>query len=198
MHSLVAQSWFYAIILYIALAIWGFPEWVGSFFQRPGKGAVKHDRGSHLVLYVSLLAGIFLVFLFANVNPPIATITRHQSVLFWIGIVLMLAGVAFRWYAICVLGRYFTRDVATRTDQAVIERGPYKWIRHPSYSGALLTVLGLGLALTNWLSLIVVLAGAFMGYGYRVRVEEHVLCSELGDNYRNYMQRTRRFVPFVW
>ncbi|MGA9851356.1 MAG: isoprenylcysteine carboxylmethyltransferase family protein [Gammaproteobacteria bacterium] len=198
MRALVVQSEVCAIVLYIALAICYIPEWIGSYFQRPEKGAVKRDRGSHIFLIASLVMGIFVAFFCVNLAPPIGTIAWHQPLLFWIGIVMMLAGVAFRWYAIFVLGKYFTRDVATRTDQQVVESGPYKWIRHPSYSGALITVLGLGLALTNWVALIAVLLGAFVGYGYRVHVEERALSEALGEPYRNYMRRTRRFVPYIW
>lgn len=198
MLPLVSQSWFYAIVLYVALGICYVPEWVGAFIQRPEKAAVKRDRGSHGFLVACMIVGIVAAFFILNVRPPIATVGWNLRLVFWVGIVLMLAGLAFRWYAIRVLGKYFTRDVATRADQQVVERGPYRLIRHPSYSGSLLTVLGFGLATTNWLALIIVVGLALLGIGYRVYVEEQALSRDLGDNYRNYMQRTRRFIPFVW
>lgn len=198
MPALVAQSWFYAVVLYVALAICYAPEWIGAFIQRPEKGAVKRDRGSHGFLIACMIIGVVTAFFIVNIKPPIATIEGNQPAVFWIGIALMLCGLAFRWYAIRVLGKYFTRDVATRANQQVVERGPYRWIRHPSYSGSLLTVLGFGLATTNWLSLVAVGGFALLGYGYRVHVEEQALSRDLGDSYRNYMQRTHRFIPFVW
>ena len=70
--------------------------------------------------------------------------------MFFLGIALMWAGIAFRYYAMRVLGRYFTFQVDVHSGQTVIEAGPYHYIRHPSYTGALITVLGLGLALGNW------------------------------------------------
>lgn len=197
MHSLVAESPFYLTVLYVAIAIWAIPEWIGTYFQRPEEGAVRHDRGSHFVLFFSLVIGMVAAFACASAVPQ-ATIAWRQPVLFWIGIALMLAGVAFRWYAIRVLGRFFTRIVATRAGQTVIDKGPYRLIRHPSYSGGLLTVLGVGLALTNWLSLLVLVVPALIGYNYRVHVEERALCEVLGEPYRNYMKRTRRFIPYVW
>ncbi|MGH8278332.1 MAG: methyltransferase family protein [Gammaproteobacteria bacterium] len=197
MHSLVSQSWLYLIILYVALAVWGIPEMLGSIFRRSEKGAVKRDRGSHLVLYAGMFIGIFAAFFF-SFGVPAATIEWHQPVLFWVGIALLLAGIAFRWYAIRVLGKYFTRDVATRTGQEVVESGPYRYIRHPAYSGTLITALGFGLATTNWLALIAIVLGVSLSYSYRVRVEERALCEDLGDVYRGYMRRTRRFIPFVW
>ena len=197
MHSLVPHSQFHLAVLYIALAIWGIPEFIGTFLQRSEKGARRRDRGSFLVLTVSVVAGMMGAFYCVNALPA-TTITWHQPVLFWTGIALILAGVAFRWYAIRVLGRYFSRDVATREGQTVVNRGPYRWIRHPSYTGALLSALGVGLALTNWLSIIFLMAGALVGFSYRVHVEEHALCEAIGQPYRDYMKHTWRFIPHVW
>ncbi|HYW75070.1 MAG TPA: isoprenylcysteine carboxylmethyltransferase family protein [Gammaproteobacteria bacterium] len=196
MHSLVLVSAFHQHILYAAFALWIIPEWIGSHLQRPEKGAARRDRGSYAVLTLGL--GVGIVGAFACTRVDAATLGWHQPILFWAGIALMLAGTAFRWYAIRALGRYFTREVATREGQTVIEHGPYRLIRHPSYSGVLVTVLGIGLALTNWLSLLVVLACTFAGFSYRVRVEERALCEAIGRPYREYMRRTRRFIPHIW
>ncbi len=81
--------------------------------------------------------------------------------------------------------------------QTVIEAGPYRYIRHPSYAGALITVIGLGLALGNWASLLSMVACVAIGYAYRIRVEEAALVAALGQPYREYMSRTARLVPFV-
>lgn len=197
MQSPIAHSPLHLTVLYAALGVWLIPEWIGGYFQHSEAGATRRDRGSHLVLVVSLLAGVAAAFACVSAVPQ-AGFGPSRDALFWVGIALMLAGVGFRWYAIRVLGRFFSRDVATRAGQVVVETGPYRLIRHPSYSGGLLTVLGLGLALGNWLSLLVLLAGSVVGYGYRVRVEERALCEALGASYRDYMKRTRRFVPYLW
>ncbi|TAN07904.1 MAG: isoprenylcysteine carboxylmethyltransferase family protein [Rhodanobacteraceae bacterium] len=197
MQGLIAQSHFHLLVLDAALILCYAPEWIGTFFQNPEKGAVRRDRGSYALIMVSMFAGIFLAF-FAAFGVPATTIAWQQPSVFWVGIVLMLAGTAFRWYAIKVLGRFFTRSVATREGQYVVETGPYRLIRHPSYTGAMVTILGLGLAMTNWLSLLLVALGTLIGYEYRVRVEERALCEGIGNAYREYMRRTKRFVPFVW
>jgi protein-S-isoprenylcysteine O-methyltransferase Ste14 len=107
-----------------------------------------------------------------------------------------LIGIAVRWYAVLSLGRFFTTRVMTRADQTVVRRGPYRFVRHPSYSGALLTVLGVLLCQTNLLSLACFVL-ALPGFAYRIRVEERALVSALGEPYRDYMRRTKRLVPFV-
>jgi protein-S-isoprenylcysteine O-methyltransferase Ste14 len=108
----------------------------------------------------------------------------------------MVAGMALRWYSIRVLGTSFTCEVSTRPGQEVVQTGPYRWIRHPSYTGGLITVLGVLVCCVNWLSfaaLIFVLAG----YAYRIRIEERALARDLGAAYRDYMRRTKRLIPFL-
>lgn len=197
MSPLIVHSQFHAVVLYVAMAICFGPEWIGSFIQRPERGATKRDRGSHVVLFLAVGLGFAAAYTLVG-GFPAGTLGWHQPLQFWIGIALMFSGLAFRWYAIRALGKFFTRDVATRPGQYVVDTGPYRWIRHPSYSGTLLMLLGTGLAMTNWASLLAILAGALMGHAYRVHVEEQVLCRNLGDAYRDYARRTRRFIPFVW
>ena len=197
MQPLIAQSHWHLIVLYVAMFLCYAPEWVGTFFQNPEKGATRRDRGSYFFLLAAIFAGIFVAF-FCAFAFPAATIAWWQPAWFWTGIALILAGAAFRWYAIKVLGRFFTRSVATRAGQYVVNTGPYRLIRHPSYSGALLSLLGVGMAMTNWLSIVAIMVLALAGYGWRVRIEERALCADLGQPYRDYMQRTRRFVPHVW
>jgi hypothetical protein len=80
------------------------------------------------------------------------------------GIVLILLGVALRWWAILTLGRYFTLDVAMRSTQAVVQSGSYPLVLHPASSGTLLTLLGTGLALAKWAGVVALLAGAPSAY----------------------------------
>jgi protein-S-isoprenylcysteine O-methyltransferase Ste14 len=110
---------------------------------------------------------------------------------------LMYAGIALRLYAMIVLGAFFTTTVAVAPEQPVIDSGPYRRIRHPSYTGFLLILLGFGLSLMNWLSLLVIMGCALIGFGYRIRVEEDALQEQLGQRYREYMRRTKRLIPFV-
>lgn len=198
MHALIAYSPFHRAVFYAALFVCFAPEWIGSFFQRMEPGAVKRDRGSHAWLFVAMGIGVLAAFFLVNANLPGTTLTRRQVLQFWIGIAMMLCGLTFRWYAIRALGKFFTRTVATRAGQYVVDTGPYRWIRHPSYSGALLMFVGMGIAMTNWAALLAIMAGALVGYARRVHVEEQALCADLGQPYRDYMKRTWRFVPFVW
>lgn len=197
MQALVVTSHWHLMMLYAAMAVCYAPEWIGTFFQNPERGARRRDRGSYAVLMIAIFVGIFLAFS-CSYGIPDATIASWQPAWFWAGIALMLAGTAFRWYAIKVLGKFFTRSVATRAGQTVVQHGPYRLIRHPSYTGALVSFLGLGLAMTNGLSVAVMVLASGAGYLWRVHVEEQALCADLGQPYREYMRRTQRFVPYVW
>ena len=97
-----------------------------------------------------------------------------------------------------MLGDSFTGAVRVQAGQAVIERGAYRYVRHPSYTAGMLMYVGLGLALSNWLSLLVLVLATAIVYGYRVSVEERALVATLGERYVAYVRRTRRFVPFVF
>jgi protein-S-isoprenylcysteine O-methyltransferase Ste14 len=89
-------------------------------------------------------------------------------------------------------------EVAVRATQAVVQSGPYRLVRHPSYTAILIMLLGLGLALANWASLVVLLAGGLIGLGYRVRVEERALVDALGQPYVDYIRHTQRLIPFIF
>jgi protein-S-isoprenylcysteine O-methyltransferase Ste14 len=189
----------YAILFWVTFSLWWIPEVVGTFLQRAKAGdqTKVQDRGSYLVLIVLMFAGIGLAFLFANILPR-ATITWNQLPVFFVGIVFILAGVAFRWYAIWTLGRFFTRNVATHADQKIVQHGPYMLIRHPAYAGTILTMLGLGLAMTNWGSVLILVICNLLGHLYRIHVEEQALMINLGQPYVVYMQHTKRLIPFVY
>ena len=198
MRPLFFDQPIYSVTFGVACTIWYVPELLGAFFQRAARrNATRHDRGSYAVLVGVLWMGLLLGFGIAALAPW-AAILALRRLLFWLGVAGILAGVAVRWYAIRVLGRFFTRDVATQIGQTVVQDGPYRFIRHPAYSGTLLTLLGIGLTLGNWLALLVVLIGGVVGHLYRVRVEEQALLDALGEPYRVYMRGTRRFIPFVW
>lgn len=198
MQGMLAHPQLHLIVFYVTVFVCFAPELYRSWFRHVEAGAVNRDRGSHLAILVSVGVGVFAAIFLANARLPFTVITWHPDGVFWLGIALMLAGFVFRHYAIHVLGNFFTHAVATRPGQHVVDTGPYRLIRHPSYTGSLLTFAGLGLAMTNWASVVVLLLGAGVGYAWRVRVEEQALCADLGQPYRDYMRRTRRFVPHVW
>jgi protein-S-isoprenylcysteine O-methyltransferase Ste14 len=111
---------------------------------------------------------------------------------------VMWLGLAVRAWAIAALGRSFRTTVEVDPGQAVVTTGPYRWVRHPSYSGLLAIVAGFGLAEGSWLALLACLAFLLPAILRRIRVEEAELERVLGEPYRAYEARTARLVPRVW
>ncbi|MBV8551330.1 MAG: isoprenylcysteine carboxylmethyltransferase family protein [Acidobacteriaceae bacterium] len=173
------------------------PEVIGLRTKRSGAPSKASDRGSCALILILLPVGMALD-LFLSLNLPQAAITRMRVELFFLGICLMLAGIALRRYAMAVLGRYFTAEVGVQAGQTVIDTGPYRYVQHPAYSGALLSGLGFGFALGNWAGLIAMLACAGTAYAYRVPIEESALIASLGEPYKQYMRRTWRLMPFIF
>jgi protein-S-isoprenylcysteine O-methyltransferase Ste14 len=88
--------------------------------------------------------------------------------------------------------------VKTSSDQTVVERGPYRILRHPSYTGLLLTLLGCGVMLGNWVGALASFAVLLAAVVHRLRIEERALIADLGDTYRVFAKHRARLVPFLW
>lgn len=159
--------------------------------------AHKNDQGSVVAVRLSAVAGFVGGAALAHAVPA-ATI-GPLDVVGWIGLAILIAGVTLRAWSVSTLGHYFTMTVQTSADQPVITAGPYRMLRHPSYTGLLLALLGVGtVALRNWLSLLVLAVAVGAGLVYRIRVEERALLRDLGADYRSYADNHKRLVPFVW
>jgi len=153
------------------------------------------DAGTRLLIKIGI--GIaFILALFMSFLPWF--VISRQRIFLNAGIAILIIGSFFRQYSIRILGKYFTPEVIVDANQPVIERGPYRWIRHPGYSGAFLMFLGIGLAFGSWLSLIVFFLAVYVVYSRRVRAEEKALLETIGEPYRVYMARTKRFIPFIF
>jgi protein-S-isoprenylcysteine O-methyltransferase Ste14 len=154
------------------------------------------DRGSIVAVVVGIGTGVLIAVWCATNVSRMAIPGDWAS--FIVGIVAMWLGIALREWAVLTLGRFFTVVVRVTAEQTVVDRGPYRWVRHPSYVGLLLTLIGLGLALGNWLSLLALAILPTVGLVIRIRVEEQALLSALGDQYREYAERRPRLVPGLW
>src|SRR5216684_2924059 len=186
-----------ALIFWGACAAWILPEVVAWRVKRSTDSSKVRDQGSLNLIAVLWWSGIAMDFSFSLLLPQ-AAISWNRTSLFFVGIGLMLLGIALRWYSAAILGKYFTFDVAIQTGQILVEVGPYRYIRHPSYTGALLTLFGFGLALGNWAGLAAALSCMGFAYAYRIPIEEAALASALGETYTQYAKRTWRLVPFLF
>jgi protein-S-isoprenylcysteine O-methyltransferase len=185
------------LAFYLLCAVWLASElWLG-WRRNSGDVARTRDAGTLRMLHVTIYACIAIaVWLSMRDTAPFHGHIR--LLLAWIGMALMLAGLLFRWWAIRVLAQYFTVDVAIRPDHQLVRSGPYRGLRHPSYTGALLTFYGFALALGNAWSLLVVMVPVTLVFLWRIRIEERVLHEAFPGQYAAYARETKRLVPLVW
>ncbi|HEX3787204.1 MAG TPA: isoprenylcysteine carboxylmethyltransferase family protein [Pseudonocardiaceae bacterium] len=170
--------------------------------RRRGKGSASLDRGSRrAVVILTVIASVGSTAV--QVLLPAHSALRLSAAphVPWAppaGLAVMWFGLVLRVWAITVLGRSFRTTVEIDTDQRVVDRGPYRWVRHPSYSGLLLITLGYGLAADNWISLGLMIVLPLSALLWRITVEERALVSTLGGPYETYRARTKRLVPGLW
>jgi protein-S-isoprenylcysteine O-methyltransferase len=153
------------------------------------------DRGSLRRLWLAIMIGVTLAI--AAQWVPSARVPGSALLLRSLALSLMVVGLAIRWLAILTLGRFFTVNVAIQADHSVVETGPYRFVRHPSYSGLLLAFVGLAVFFANWLSILGLLVPITLAVLNRVRKEEQALLASLGLPYAAYCARTKRFIPRV-
>jgi len=176
--------------------ILGVSEFLLTLFKRSGKNAVSKDRYSLGIIWLvnglAIVSGIFAVHQFHQCRLP------WPNTCLELGYCLFVLGLALRWHAIIYLGRFFTTNVAIAADHRVIDTGPYRFIRHPSYAGGLLALFGFCLSFQNWASLLIIFIPCFAVNHWRIHIEEKALLEALGEPYRNYMQRTKRLIPLLY
>ena len=103
-----------------------------------------------------------------------------------------------RTWAILTLGRLFKFVVVIQDGHRVVASGPYRLLRHPSYTGGLVAFLGAGIALDSWLSALAIVFIPLLAVLVRIHVEEAKLATALGPEYTRYASRTHRLVPGLW
>ena len=184
-------------VFYAAYFAWILGELLGATLiprlrYGPRRG-VRRDRGSFLVNIITLVFAISVDFFIAvrGIGGVLPVWT------YYLGIVLLVLGIAIRQWAIAVLGRFFTLTVKIQKGQKVVEEGPYRLVRHPSYTGLLLSIIGIALGLQSWVALLINLVVFGVVFGYRIHVEEKALVSGIGEEYVAYSKRTKRLIPFV-
>ena len=162
------------------------------FIKRGGSRVQRKNVGSNILTLTSWIATMSIPIVLSKLE-----IGLLPEWIFYLGIAVMAAGIVFRQWAIAVLGRYFSAVIGVQSEQKVVQSGPYRWIRHPSYTGVLIFVVGMGFALQSWAAVLVNIAIFAVAYGSRIIIEEKVLVRELGEEYVEYRKHTKRVIPYL-
>jgi protein-S-isoprenylcysteine O-methyltransferase Ste14 len=185
----------YAIVF--TASFWGwclFEIWV---FSRDLGKKMRDSRGGGGWIIITLAIAITLGLNMPNI-APMFNIRSYFAVYFVLGIVLIWGGILFRFWSIQTLGNFFSTKLVIQERHELITTGPYRYIRNPSYTGALITFIGFGLGTGNWLSPAVFLCAGLLAYARRIRIEESMLLAQFGGKFEEYKKRTRALIPFVW
>jgi protein-S-isoprenylcysteine O-methyltransferase Ste14 len=185
------------IAFYAVLGVFVVLEQRVRLKSRLNRRGVRQDRGSLLVVIAAVATGVGGGCVVAGLAPSVAILGPRQLI-FGLGLALMCAGIALRQWAIVLLGQFFTVDVRVHAEQPVVERGPYRWLRHPAYAGVIVTFLGIGLALGNWAALALLAVVPTAGLVVRIRAEERALLDGLGEPYRRFTASRARLIPGIW
>jgi protein-S-isoprenylcysteine O-methyltransferase Ste14 len=186
------------LLLLFAVLAWGTMELAEFSRQQRGReGATRIGQRSFRLAAVACLIATNVVLYAAPHIAPAAAI-RPGAAAFAVGMAISLAGLALRGWSFQALGRYFTFTVMVSPDQPVITVGPYRVLRHPSYTGILLFSAGIGLMSANWVGLAALALLPLALFVWRIHIEENALLATLGDRYRAYAAQHKRLVPLVW
>jgi protein-S-isoprenylcysteine O-methyltransferase Ste14 len=188
----------YILLLILVPAIWVIFE-IGLVIRDNSRdrGKTAIDKGTRCFNFIAITVGIIAAATFSGFSEFFFPGGR-TSLVFFVGIAVMLAGMALRFWSVFTLGKAFRTTIETDKDQKVVSNGPYRFVRHPSYSGWLLMCCGYGIAVQNWLSLLVAVFLPLAALLYRIHVEEAALVTSFGAEYAEYQKRTKKLIPWVW
>ena len=187
-----------SIVKIVAVVVWlGAEAYLILKDRARGKGSTDIDRKTRnyntAATIVSLTLG--LVLNWVKVLP--FGITCASTIL-WIGIGVMLLGLILRHWSIISLGKYFRTTIELEKGQKVIDKSPYRYIRHPSYAGIILFFIGYGIVSKDWISLGIAVSLPTASLIYRIQIEEKALAQGMGSDYVAYQKRTKKLLPGIW
>lgn len=180
----------------IIWSVWLLSEILLNIFLRSGKKEKSNnDKGSNRIIWISAVAAIsagVLINMFFRIQIS-------SNVLFsYLGLPLILFGMLVRFYSIISLGKYFTVDFTIRENHRIKKDGIYSFIRHPSYLGLILSFIGLGISMNNWLSTVVITLFITVAVINRIRIEEKMMLDIFGNEYSDYMKKTYCLLPWIY
>lgn len=186
------------IVSIIAAVVWVAVETYLILKDKVGsKGTTTLDRRTRYYNAISLALGLCLSPVICSI-PALRFAGFQAPIAFWAGIFAMCFGFILRHWSIYVLGKFFRTTVELEKDHKLVRRGPFRYIRHPSYSGIILFCIGYGLVAQNWLSFIAAVLFPTIALLYRIKIEEAALVQGIGVEYEEYQKNTKRLIPMIW
>jgi protein-S-isoprenylcysteine O-methyltransferase Ste14 len=184
-------------LLVASVAAWiGLEVWIFARDRRAVAGQTV-DRGSLRVLFLGLFVTNWAAG-YASGMAPEAHIAGLQPAGYLLGAAIVWAGIALRLWAVRTLGDFFRTTVTVQEGHRLVAGGPYRRLRHPSYTGMLLALAGLGLGYGNWISLALLTLAVLPPFAWRIHVEDAALKARFGAEWQAYAAERWAVIPFVW
>lgn len=154
------------------------------------------ERRSQRVLWISILISLSLALGFKHLAwAPIKLEYLPRQAM---AMALFISGLYLRYTAVMQLGRFFTTNVAIQQEHRLIQEGPYRWLRHPAYTGLLIALFAAGVAMGDFIALASLLIPTVWAFSRRIEIEERMLLAEFGNVYADFCQATWRLLPWVY
>lgn len=156
-----------------------------------------NDKKSYLYLQISFMLALF----FATIDFVEKHYTRildWEPAVIYVGFSIFIISCLVRWWGFRSIGKYFNPRVSIYKNHRLITTGAYQKIRHPLYLGSLLSFIAIPLVFNSWGAMLIIVLTTIPALIYRVRVEEEFLVQHFGNEYLEYMQKSKRIIPGIW
>jgi protein-S-isoprenylcysteine O-methyltransferase Ste14 len=182
-------------IFIIVWAVWFASEILLNRLFRSGKSDQKNlDKGTIRIIWITIgIANSMGILAAILIRLPVSS----NIIVQYCGILIIISGMILRFVSIMTLGRFFTVDVTIRADHKIKKDGVYRLIRHPSYTGSIISFIGFGISLNNWISLFVITVPVIIAMFNRIKIEENLLIEQFGSEYQEYMKKSYRLIPWI-
>jgi protein-S-isoprenylcysteine O-methyltransferase Ste14 len=184
------------MIFIIIWSIWFISEIIlNRLFHSKNDDKKNMDKGTIRIIWITIgIANSLGILAAIFIKSPISS----NVLIPYFGLFLIASGMIFRFISILSLGKFFTVDVTIRKDHKIKKDGLYRLIRHPSYTGSILSFIGFGISLDNWISLLIISLPVIFAMLHRIKVEEKLLVDQFGNDYVDYMKKTYRLIPWIY
>jgi protein-S-isoprenylcysteine O-methyltransferase Ste14 len=183
----------YNVILGILLLVWVIIEYriMGKKEKRPMKKDIA------VLLMFSILISSFCLFSYHLFSENLGMIIEWRHFFFWLGIIVVIIGILIRQYSMFYMGNNYVATLQIQEKQKLISSGPFKVVRHPCYSGFMLSLWGLGLASLNYIFLILIIIYSLLLFLLQINIEEKELERYFKEEYIKYKRETKKIIPFL-
>lgn len=188
---------FFILIAFFALFLgWSIIETL--IYKDPDTLVIEDDdRRSYLFLQLSSFLALFYA-LIDFLDYHFTRMSNLEPGVIYLGFLIFILNAILRYHAITTLGKYYNPRVAVYQEHSLVTDGIYKKIRHPMYLSALLNVLAIALIFSSWGALVIMLFAVLPAVIYRINIEEEVLLTHLGSEYRQYLDNSKKMIPGIW